>query len=240
MYLRQAWPLLSRVREALRTEPAVSPGVLFGSRARGDHSEGSDVDLLVGLREEANLRRLASRLSEKIGLRVQLVALEDAQEAPLLLAEVLREGRVVVDRERLWPALLRRKREVERAARRERLRIDAEFSAAFGDGAGRMSDDRARLLETSIKIAQELVQLEGWSTPGTRPTSVEALELLHENGVVTARTRSALKDAQETRSDVQHDYVNLAARDIHAAVQTVLEHAPLLLQDVAGVLRRRD
>lgn len=131
-YLRRAWPLLSSLREALRTEPAVSSAVLFGSRARGDDYARSDVDLLVSLRDGANRRQLASRLSERLGLRVQLVTLEDAREAPLLLAEVMREGRVVVDRDGLWPALLRERQQVERAARRERRRIDAEFSAVFG------------------------------------------------------------------------------------------------------------
>lgn len=90
-----------------------------------------------------------------------------------------------------------------------------------------------------IKIAQELAELEGWSVPGIEPTSIEALKLLQDNGVITGKTRSALKDAQERRNDIQHDYVNVAAREIHVAAQVVLEHAPLMLQDVAGVLRQR-
>jgi uncharacterized protein YutE (UPF0331/DUF86 family) len=90
-----------------------------------------------------------------------------------------------------------------------------------------------------IKIAQELNEIEGWSDAGTEATSIEALKHLQENGVITGKTRSALKDAQERRSDVQHDDVNVAAREIHAAAQAVLEHAPLLLQEVAGVLRQR-
>jgi uncharacterized protein YutE (UPF0331/DUF86 family) len=94
-------------------------------------------------------------------------------------------------------------------------------------------------INACIKIAQELSELEGWTPPGTEPSSIEALKLLQENGVITGKTRGALKDAQERRSDVQHDYVNAAAREIHGAAQTVLEHAPLLLQDVAGVLHRR-
>jgi predicted nucleotidyltransferase len=131
-YLRRAWPLLSRLRETLRTEPAVSLAVLFGSRARGDDYAQSDVDLLVRLRPGANRRELASRLSERLGLQVQLATFEDAQDAPLLLAEVMREGRVVVDRDCLWPALLRDRQQVERAARRERRRIDGQFAAVFG------------------------------------------------------------------------------------------------------------
>ena len=132
-YLRRTWPLLAGLREALRTEPTVSLAVLFGSRARGNYSARSDVDLLVGLRDEPRPRQLASRLSQKLGLRVQLVTLEDARKAPLLLREVLREGRVLVDRDRQWRSLLREKEQVERAARREQRQVAAQFVALFGD-----------------------------------------------------------------------------------------------------------
>lgn len=95
------------------------------------------------------------------------------------------------------------------------------------------------VINACIKIAQELCALEGWSDPGMEPSSIEALKLLHENGVIAAKTRGALKDAQERRSGIQHDYVNVAAREIHGAAEQVIEHAPLLLQDVAGLLRGR-
>lgn len=132
-YLRRSWPLLSRLRQALRTEPAVAFAALFGSAARGDMHSGSDVDVLVALRDGADARALASRLSGGIGLRVQLVSLEDAQRAPLLLAEALREGRVLIDREQQWPRLQQQRRTIERAAARERARIEREFAELFGD-----------------------------------------------------------------------------------------------------------
>jgi uncharacterized protein YutE (UPF0331/DUF86 family) len=94
------------------------------------------------------------------------------------------------------------------------------------------------VINACIKIAQELAELHGWSAPGVEPTSIQALKLLDENGVITGKTRGALKDAQERRSDVQHDYVNVAAREIHAAAEAVMEYAPLMLQDVAGALRQ--
>ncbi len=133
VYLRRAWPFLARLRGVLRTEPGISLAVLFGSRARGDEHPNSDVDLLVRLRDGADRWSLASRVSDRVGLRVQLVSLEDAEDAPLLLAEVLREGRVIVDRDGGWGALLQRRTAVERAAARERRRIDAEFASLFGD-----------------------------------------------------------------------------------------------------------
>jgi len=95
------------------------------------------------------------------------------------------------------------------------------------------------VINACVKIAQELCRLEGWSAGGAEPSSIEALRLLHEHGVISARTRSALKDAQERGSDVQHDDVNVAAREIHEASRQLIEHAPPLLQEVAGQLRQR-
>jgi predicted nucleotidyltransferase len=131
VYARRAWPLLSSLREALRTEPAVSMAVLFGSRARGDDHPLSDIDLLVRVRSSADPRELAVRLSERVGHHVHAVMLDDARKKPLVLAEVVREGRVLVDRDGSWPALLAQRSRIERAARREQRRIDDRFAAAF-------------------------------------------------------------------------------------------------------------
>lgn len=95
------------------------------------------------------------------------------------------------------------------------------------------------VINTCIKVGEELAALEGWSNASVQPTSIQTLKLLHENGIISAKTRTALKEAQERRSDVQHDYANVAARDIHASTRAVLEHAPLLFQDVAAALRHR-
>lgn len=126
----------------------------------------------------------------------------------------------------------------------------ADFELALFEGSWRSSEPgelvRAyavqagyeNVVNACVRVAQELCRLEGWSRAGLETSSVEALKLLHEHGVVSAATRGALKDAQERRSDVQHDYVNVAAREIHTAVRKVVEHAPLFLQDVAVQLRR--
>ena len=134
VYLRRSWALLSSLREAMRTEPNVSFAALFGSRARGVEDDASDVDLLVALREGADRWVLADRLSERVGADVQIVDLDDALAAPLLLAEALREGRVLVDREAVWPSLTRRLPQIERDAASERHRIADEFERTFGAG----------------------------------------------------------------------------------------------------------
>ena len=56
---------------------------------------------------------------------------DDAEDAPLLLAEVVGEGRVLVDRESIWPGLVRRGPMIVRAAARERRRVEREFDEAF-------------------------------------------------------------------------------------------------------------
>lgn len=131
-YLRNAWPLLADLRSALRTEPGVRLAVLFGSQARGDAGDSSDVDVLVDLRPGVDARAVTSRLSASVGRRVELVRVDDARHAPLLLAGALREGRLLVDRNGAWPRLLREQSRIERAAQAERRRIEARFAQAFG------------------------------------------------------------------------------------------------------------
>ena len=128
VYLRAHWPLLAGLVQALRTQANVRLAVLFGSVARGDEAPDSDLDVLVRLRRDDPRARaeLAELLEAVSGRRVQLVSLEQAEEAPLLLSDVLRDGRVLVDRERDWPRLGRRAQEIQRHAADERARLDRE------------------------------------------------------------------------------------------------------------------
>lgn len=122
VYLRRHWPALSRLQAALRTEPNVAMAVVFGSVARGDDQAGSDVDLLVALRGGGVGARveLAERLRGRTGLPLEVVAIEDAGRRPALLMEVLRDGRVLVDRDGLWPELRAREESIRRQAHRDR------------------------------------------------------------------------------------------------------------------------
>ncbi len=106
-YLRSHWSLLNDLREALRTEPNVRLGVLFGSVATGRDAPGSDVDVLVILADTSAFRvaELTGRLERRIGRDVQLVRLQDAKRAPDLMVGVLEGGRVLVDREGGWEQL---------------------------------------------------------------------------------------------------------------------------------------
>jgi predicted nucleotidyltransferase len=118
-YVRRSWALLSRLRTALRTQQNVRFALLFGSAARGTDTPNSDVDILVAL-DNSSLERvvdLSAALTGVIGRRVDVIRLEDAEAEPSFLADVLAEGRVLVDREALWPRLRRRQSSVLRRGR---------------------------------------------------------------------------------------------------------------------------
>lgn len=132
-YLRSHWELMHALTCALRTEPNVGLAVLYGSMARGDERLDSDVDVLVELREDTPVtaRGLAMRLEEAVGRHVDITRLSRAREhVPLLVLQVLDEGRVLVDRDERWPSLVRERRHIARAARR--AQSTARKKAAIG------------------------------------------------------------------------------------------------------------
>jgi hypothetical protein len=65
---------------------------------------------------------------------VDVVRLQDAEDNPLFLADLLREGRVLVDREGLWPKLRRR----EGALRRRGQRHEAQRTRSALAGIDRL------------------------------------------------------------------------------------------------------
>jgi predicted nucleotidyltransferase len=87
--------VLERIRQLLERTPGVRLAYLFGSAARGQDRDASDVDIAVLLDASAPLEEdLLREALERVAVReVDLVRLDRAP--PLLLAEVLREGRVL-------------------------------------------------------------------------------------------------------------------------------------------------
>lgn len=106
-YLRRSWDLLAALRQILRTEHNVRFALLFGSAARGDDTPGSDIDLLVSMRDPSFGRvvDLGIKLEELLGRSVDILTLDDAEAAPHILANASTEGRVLVDREGRWAQL---------------------------------------------------------------------------------------------------------------------------------------
>jgi predicted nucleotidyltransferase len=87
--------IASRVGAVLAADPGIQVAWLFGSRARGDAREASDVDLAVLVDAPPSLRselRLRSRITAALEIGdVDLVILNLAP--PLLRFEVIRDGR---------------------------------------------------------------------------------------------------------------------------------------------------
>lgn len=93
--------------------------VVYGSVARGDDTSDSDLDLLVLLAEDQPdaAVKLAVRLERRLGRKVDVARLNRIERSsPLLLVQVLRDGRVVLDREAQWPSLVARSAEIARRA----------------------------------------------------------------------------------------------------------------------------
>jgi len=131
-YARSHWPLLSRILETLRKQPNVRLATLFGSVARGSERPDSDIDLLVSLRtDDYRARvRLGWALEEATKRAVQLASVEQAKSSPMLLADALRDGRVLVDRDGDWAKLERRRGRIVREARQQEERFQQEAWAA--------------------------------------------------------------------------------------------------------------
>lgn len=117
--MRSHWPLIAKLRAALRTDRNLRFAMLFGSAARGEDTESSDVDVIADLRDSDFMREidLALRLEEAVGRSVDVVDLKDAEDAPTFLAMALEDGRVLVDRGSVW-----RRLRVEEASLRRRGR----------------------------------------------------------------------------------------------------------------------
>lgn len=123
-YVLRRWALLAKLRAALRTEHNVRFALLFGSSARGEDDPESDVDLLVEMRDSSLVRvvDLELKLESVLEAEVDVLTVEDAEASPLLFAEALREGRVIVDREGRWAELHSEAGKVARRAREHERR----------------------------------------------------------------------------------------------------------------------
>lgn len=140
-YLRQHWELLHSLRGTLRTEPSVRLAVLFGSAATGEDRPESDVDLLIE-HSSGDLERIVElqrRLTARIGRPAHFVSLDDAESSPLLLADILREGRTIVDRDGAWRRLGERRDQLMRRAGGEEKANRRAARRAVADARARLA-----------------------------------------------------------------------------------------------------
>jgi predicted nucleotidyltransferase len=141
LYLRRHWELLHTLRRSLRTEKRVRLAVLFGSVATGQDLLESDIDLLIehdtgDLEQIVELQR---RLQARVGKSIHLVSLDDAERSSLLLADVLLEGRVIVDRDDIWRRLMGKRQRVLRDAATEEHSIYTAAQRAVAEARERLS-----------------------------------------------------------------------------------------------------
>jgi predicted nucleotidyltransferase len=135
-YLREHWRLISDLQRAFRTEPNVRLAVLYGSAARGEDGEGSDIDVLVSFQHEegADTVRLATALRRRLGREVDVVSLDRIERrSPLLLLQVINEGRAIADRDGMWAEVRARRDAVRQRARRARRTQRDRTAAAMSD-----------------------------------------------------------------------------------------------------------
>jgi predicted nucleotidyltransferase len=123
-YVRRSWSLLSALRAALRTEQNVRFALLFGSAATGTDTPTSDIDVLVELKNPSLERvvDLSSKLTAIVGRSVDVVRLQDAEADASFVADLVAQGRVLVDRENLWHRLRQREATLRRRGRHQEVR----------------------------------------------------------------------------------------------------------------------
>lgn len=135
-YLGIHWELLADLRRALRNERSVRLAVLYGSVARGDDDETSDIDLLVDFAdpEPTSALRLVMRLEDRLGRAVDVARFDRVEErTPGLLLSAIDDGRVIVDRDDLWPSLRSRRRAIRARADRADRRDSEAAAVAIGE-----------------------------------------------------------------------------------------------------------
>jgi predicted nucleotidyltransferase len=132
-YLSGHCDLMVRLTETLRTERRVRLAVMFGSVARRDEAAESDLDLLVDLRDESpeGRGRLVRRLRDASYRDVQLVTLAVASTSALLMADILEDGRVLVDRTGAWSGWRERQADLRAQADRAQSGAEARARAVF-------------------------------------------------------------------------------------------------------------
>lgn len=124
----------------VKADPSIRLAILFGSYARGEAHEGSDIDLVIDRRQEdcAFLYRvLAARLGRHLdfwglglllkcqalfreGLRLGVVPADrqpNLIETTIVLHEIFSRGIVLVDRDGIWPELQEGKHAAEKHLR---------------------------------------------------------------------------------------------------------------------------
>ncbi len=136
---------LAELRAVIEATPAVAAAWVFGSVARGEARDDSDLDVAVllgdpradALTHRRELMDLAARLEGASGRAVDLVVL--GVRDPIVAHRVLSEGRLIVDRDA-----------------RRRIDFTSDVLARYLDWAPRYAAAAARSLEANRAWAREV------------------------------------------------------------------------------------
>lgn len=87
------------ILDILKEFPNISEVKIFGSRARGDYSKNSDIDLAVKFEKEGNRLKLIDRLEEiRCILKFDVIDVDNTNNQ-LLLDNIARDGVVIYTHE---------------------------------------------------------------------------------------------------------------------------------------------
>jgi predicted nucleotidyltransferase len=88
--LEEIKKILSEHKEEIRERYGIVIIGVFGSYARGEEEEGSDIDILVEIERPIGLKffEFWDRLEGIVGLRVDVVTYDAIRERPLLLKSI--------------------------------------------------------------------------------------------------------------------------------------------------------
>ena len=87
---------IERIRSVLATYPQVEQALVYGSRAKGTHRPGSDIDLvLVGSLTRKDLNQIETELDDLLMPYPLDVSLHALIDKPELLAHIRRVGRPI-------------------------------------------------------------------------------------------------------------------------------------------------
>jgi predicted nucleotidyltransferase len=125
------------------TNEGIEVLVLFGSVARGEEHDDSDIDLIVDgpvTDDFAAWSRLRGQLLEQLDRPIGLLTISEAESAPEVLVGALKEGRVIKDQAGRWRTLME-----------ELPRFEAEARALHATYPRRRAMALARLAEGAVR-----------------------------------------------------------------------------------------
>ncbi|HQP37922.1 MAG TPA: DUF86 domain-containing protein [Polyangiaceae bacterium] len=225
--------LVRSLGRVLRERSDVAFALLFGSQARGDARQDSDVDVAVAS-QEADLCDLSAQLSAAVGAEVHVIRLDDDVGVPLL-EELIEDGVVVFEAvagaAASWRSHALADLEIDRPWFQRMSRAWLARVAAGGIVVNLML-----AVQCCADIASHLIADEGWPTATSLAGSFERLRA---EGVLTAATAGSLSRAAGVRNIVAHGDSGVDVSAVHQASVSGVADLARFATEVAVWVQRR-